>query len=1649
MFVNKSNISKAINCLCSSSANAIISQSKIKNPVLNRVLLRRLSSTPGTKDSLVSEPIFEAASIWENGEETLEDLGNRLLHPRLINALHNAKSNRLTKSIKPYRHQIDTWEAASKGFSCLVTSGTGSGKTECFMIPILDSLLKEQDEEILSGIRAIIIYPLNALIESQRERLDAWTSTLKDRVTYALYNGLTPEKEKNVNQNLGNAEIGDRQSIRKHAPSILITNVTMLEYLLLRKKDQPIIEQSQGLLRWIILDEAHNYVGAQAAEMALLLRRVRSAFGVDPEKVQVIATSATISENNKDTTETKLKDFIAALSGREKNNVRVIHGIKAEQNLPDPYEDTPLNISELTNQLPEYSWKVLAAHPRIQLLIKKMESNGLRLTEISNILFSTPEKTNEAQIILDIAAQSIEPQTRKLLLPWRAHIFHRSLGGISACIDPQCPYRDPEFLASEANWKFGAIWLTKRDLCECGAPTFELVFCTECGETYLVANRRKVNEEIFITPCHTLENNDYAIDEEPDGDLEDKITFQDKILLKSEEKFNYSSKNYFDIVSSKIYPEKSIKNIDLKLLPIRIIEFSEEISCCCTSKKNKLRPLYFSTPFFIGNTLPEILFHLSKPQKGSGLPMGGRRAITFSDSRQGVARLAAKLQQDSERMLTRSFIYHSVQEKENISEDEYQNLSKQLEILKRNPEIFKDIIEGIEKKVSIKKEPITWESLVEKFSNQSELQQFCTKVWEDRAWGGNDLARNPRDLAEMFLYRELFRRPRVQNNVETMGLAKLVFPGMEKLACSKQYKPKISEQLNITDDVWIGLAYAAIDLIFRNNFAINIKNYNLVRWINPKRPGCRSIFFHGKTTEENGISWPTSILKSKSGNIFQRILYHITKCNYNDPIEQDYIQQLLSALWSLIIATAACDCGRNAWKLDFSKGAIAQINKGWLCPITGRIWGYKIGAFSPTSLLYGKKITAINFPNLPVSNAMGLSDENTELVKNWCKENISVKSLRSQNIWTDIHDKISIYPPFIRAQEHSAQIERPILQHYESLFKEGKINLLNCSTTMEMGIDIPDVDLVVNSNVPPSISNYRQRVGRAGRRGEPWAFGVTFCRDLPLDQIVFKNPLNFLNSPIASPVVHLDSIPIVNRHIHAALLGHFIRSQDGIRITRSIGDFFGATDNIDEPITNNNSAQKFLDFLQDSNVFKEEKGIEQLIFGTSLEKEDFSKLLMETKNCFKKIFFDWCREHQILLELASRTTEKDVRKAFEYRAQHMRNEFFISEIARRGFTPSYGFPVDVVSFNHLSSYQQDIHKQKKIYSDSPSQGGTSRVLNIAIREYAPGAEIVIDGLVHKSEGLLPAWSTQLNNASKLEDFQIMWECKNCNNFGIERITQKIPSSCPKCGNHLIAFETVKPAGFIGGRAPHTGYERLNNIPYEMPHISAKTDWKSFWTPNIGQIRVDHKGYVISRSSGLYGYGYALCLCCGRAEAEIDEACDHEALKNHQPLAPIKPNQLVRGKCPGGTTHSKKIKRNIHLIHKMNTDVFEFQLFSTVSGSIAIALAAALREALAERIGIETKEIGISTTCGRHKTQNTAHSIFLFDKSVGGSGFASRLIDFEELKICLEKAEIRLDCKESCKYGCPMCILRADMNFMEEIPDRVGALKLIRSILTLN
>ena len=266
------------------ASRAVLSQLGFRNDPLRNHLRNQFERMAGSEGSFLADPVFEATFGWTLAETTLDALTGTLLHPDLVRALGNppsefAEEYTFSADRQPYQHQIEACETLLAGGpprSVLVTSGTGSGKTECFLWPILHDLATEAARSPipLTGVRALFLYPLNALIKSQRDRLVTWTEPFKGRVRFCLYNGNTPYQSPPKRDQLYTSEVLGRDVLRADPPPILVTNATMLEYLLVRADDRPILDASQGRLRWIVLDEAHTYMGSQAAEIALLLRRL-------------------------------------------------------------------------------------------------------------------------------------------------------------------------------------------------------------------------------------------------------------------------------------------------------------------------------------------------------------------------------------------------------------------------------------------------------------------------------------------------------------------------------------------------------------------------------------------------------------------------------------------------------------------------------------------------------------------------------------------------------------------------------------------------------------------------------------------------------------------------------------------------------------------------------------------------------------------------------------------------------------------------------------------------------------------------------------------------------------------------------------------------------------------------------------------------------------------------------------------------------------------------------------------------------------------------------------------------------------------------------------------------------------------------------
>lgn len=1611
-----------------SSAMGMTARARLASPGLNLWLARELAREPGTPGALICDPVIEIARTWKPADRPLSALAPGLLSPDLVAALDGASTSRMPAERPPYAHQLAAWQATlGREKSVLVTAGTGAGKTECFLIPVLQDALAHPRPG--GGVRAILLYPLNALIESQRDRLRAWAEGLGGRVRFALLNGDTPESERQASIRSDAVELRSRQAIRARPPEILVTNITMLEYLLLRSSDRPILQASQGALRWVVLDEAHSYAGSQAAEMALLLRRVRAAFGVMPGEVRMIATSATIGGEER--TAEKLAAFAAALAGQGTEQVAVIEGRERTPDLPPVGPDRPL----LADAAPE----ALAAHPRVQALRRTLSEAGRPLGEVARILIGDTGQRAAAAQLLDRLG-TVEWQGRPLL-PWRAHLFHRAQGGLWACADPICPHRAPELVAEGAGWPFGALHLSPRATCACGGQVYEVVACNDCGSVHLQGLAVR-GAQLRLLPPEPGEGDDFALDQDPDD--ETPAAPSGIAWLASAGQggglpgWLGTDGQWFDNA-----PPPGTSAIAARLLQTPV-----ERTCCARAGQAGLTGFRFGPAFLMGNGLSGLLEDLAPPDGRPALPAGGRRAISFSDSRQGVARLAAKLQQGAERDLTRAFLWHAVQEDRGRADPtRIAKLNEDIARLRAAGlnDIAEDKARELAELTGATAAPIPWGELVQGLADHEDLRSFAGEIWKGRTLGAG-LADDPAKLAEMFLYRELFRRPRVQNNPETLGLLRLSFPALEERA-RLSVPPAPLREAGIDSKGWAGLSHAAVDLVFRNNFAIHLENRNLARLINPRQPGIRSIF--ARRMDRDGVRTPDAIFwpgPRVTGSRIVQIVYALIGGSPDSRTDQDRAGELLDALWQLIAGTAARDTGAGAWRLDFCRAAVARLDHAFLCPVTRRPYSYSLSGRSPNDP--ARAMEPVALPRLPVANRGGLGRDQAAEVAHWCQTDPAVGALRTRGLWTDLHDRLAAFPPYVRAQEHSAQISRPTLQRYEQAFAEGRINLLNCSTTMEMGVDLADVRLVVNANVPPSLASYRQRAGRAGRRGEPFAFTMTYCRDLPLDRRAFDNPATWLNRPIVAPRVWFDSPALVRRHVNAAILTAWLAARGGTDVTGSIGAFLGAGQSADRPVEDGAAADAFLADLDAGWAEGLSEALQDLLAGTVLTGQGTGALGAQSRAVFEALVAGWRREHLTLLQAAAAAAERESRQAQELRAKRLAGEFLLGELARRGFTPAYGFPTDVVTFQNLRHRAAEAEQGESRFL----RGTASRALDQALREYVPGAELVIDGLVHRSAGILPAWEAG-TDASGLEDLRSLWSCPTCRAFDW---APAAPESCPRCGHAPIdTRRCLRPAGFLGDEPAHVGYENLSHVAANPPRLSAHGgDWVAL-AEGAGRMRADPDGRLAVTTAGPQGGGFAVCLDCGRAHPMETPppglpAVLPDPIRRHAPLMLRRGLSRTRdGLCPA-SDNPARIQRNLHLAQVVRTDVWEWQL-TAASGDIpttepaARALAAALREALTERLGVEPPEVVPSAAPSVGPSGEACLSAFLHDRAAGGAGLSARMAEPEVLAAAVARAAELLDCPEACRRGCPACILRPDLNTRDLVLDRAGGLLLARNL----
>ncbi|WP_313489281.1 DEAD/DEAH box helicase [Stutzerimonas nitrititolerans] len=1655
------------------------------NPQLRQFLHDQLTAAPGTPGSWLADLVFEPTFSWQESAETMSSLaGGNMLHQRLARAMESppkdlAQEYAFPGNRHPFTHQLAAWEILNRvePQSLVVTSGTGSGKTECFLVPVLNQLAKEIDAgEDPEGVRAVFIYPLNALINSQQNRLDAWTDGFGGQIRHCLYTGAL-ENERRDRDQLYDGQVINRKSLRASPPQLLVTNATMLEYMLIRKDDEPILQKSAGKLRWIILDEAHTHIGSQAAEMALLLRRVMLAFQVKPQNVRFVATSATFGSDAQ--TIESLRTFLADIGGVDPQQVHVVQGhrdIPALLNAtPDAEHDTPEAIGtiEAEQEQSALRYQRLEASPTARRLRALFMPDGqVKPQSLQGLIRESGLPPAQVLAWLDLLSDTKNAEGLSFL-PLRAHLFHNVIPAIRACVDRNCSHKAGTAL-EHADWPFGMAYLEERTHCRCGAPLMPLVSCEECNESFLQA---ATTSHGMLIDQSQQQVDEFSLDEEPtdtDEPAEDSALLSQTLI--TNRPVNHSYPEFLDRTSQRLMFDGP-KNDYIELQVFR--SQKNECPCCGATVQGRslLRPARIGTPFTLSTVIGTLLEFCPPDPMPTGKPFQGRKLISFTDSRQGTARIAVKLQQDSERNRIRGLVYRRLLQAspvDNLSEQEQQELQalQSLDAAQGLPAALKERLVRLQDRRAGIPLPgeISWTDMANHLGGTPELQMGMLDYYNNLApntFGKQDSVA----LANMLLAREFYRRPKRANSLETLGLVQVCYPKLASITSKPMAWPA-----HLDIESWRTYLKVLLDFFVRENTILNIDK----RWqsligarISPKWAVAPVLGKKPEKLQSRFARWPA--VNTVNGIQSRAILLLCKAFNWSPAVHQDQIDSILGDAWRVLTQQVKLLTSfGDGYQLDLKDLSFRLPETVYLCPVSRRFIDTSFEQLSPYTPRTDRdmvvKVTPYTLPRPPEPLLHVPGDEGLLAIRDWLNNEPRVQQLRKDALWSDVMDLVIEGGNYFRAAEHSAQQPKNKLDSYEGLFKTGKLNLLSCSTTMEMGVDIGGISVVAMNNVPPHPANYLQRAGRAGRRREGRSLALAVCKNTPHDQSVFNNPLWPFNTPMRMPKVSLQSPELVQRHVNAWLLSHWLKHVAAAQEIKSMtaGAFF-----LDGEMPMS-LAQRFCLWCDNQAVDTEMlvgQALKDITRRSILDTAPQPELIKRASSRLAEIMQVWRQEHSAshaqLLQIADKKAAAS--RAMEAQLSRIEKEYLLSELADRRFLPGYGFPTDIVSFDNrcMQTLKQE-EGDKREDNRARYRSLASRDRITGLREYAPGAELVMDGLVYKSSGITLNWHAPASaeNVKELQLFKKAWYCSKCG-ASESAINPGLELNCQECGAPIERDNTreyLVPAGFAVDffDEPHNDISRLQYIPVKAPWLNVPANWVCLVNPALGQFRASQQAHLFNYTSGANQQGFAICLECGKAEPMLSHP-DASAPANEQYLPAIfrqkaQHRRLRGGKsddgeniCPG-SHNSWKIKRGptpdkgIHLGHDSLTDALELVLRNPSSGELlndditAYSIAVALREAIAAELGIQTEELG----CASHPIKiddKPTRAIRVFDLRSGGytTQAAERLNDAS----LWQRVITRLD-SCNCAHACQRCLLSFDTRFEAERLDRHAALAWINS-----
>ena len=1593
-----------------------------------------------TMNELVNGAFLEKSQIYEAGE-SVETLPLQKETRQTINRKLNGRNL--------YRHQTDAIKQILRGENTVVATGTSSGKTLCFQMPILDDLLRDSS----AGLRAIIIYPLNALVNDQ---LEEWGKILSayPQITFARFTGQTPndykdfvslltrsieakyedsqqtEKDRAIDEELKKQltnipvnQLKHREEIRANPPNILVTNFSMLEYLLERPIDDSIFRNAR--LKFLVLDEVHAYRGVQATEIGFLVRRLKDRLAV--KDLTCVATSATLGKRDDAESEEKVRQFVSRLFDGEFAKPNPIYGTPATPELLQPsFCPTPkkyLAAAELLRKtLPITQQKTLETEKYIEaaeVLRKNNEKAAIahldpnqtandlaellrhdeNLFKLRSEILRAPIKLDDAakrlwinepnaapglQALLEIIARAKSDGANEDLLPTRLHYFVKSQDGLYICLHENCPAR----IDGKA-----AYFVSRRH------DNVEEGFCPEC---WLKNQRSMLVEVMTCRKCGHLYGAMQDLGPKKwqaveDGNAEKQAQFDD---FSTELGWGAESFwSYFSVANDLPFPDEEIfddEESDTPTFAPSVLDWCVECgkkssqgganSCGCPKPHLRKIRIFHRQCQHKDKLLIEDLERSDKKllsacpnchaRNTSGLePL---RRFQESDDQTGMAMAIplshfqvtpnAETITQPRKLLCftdnrqRAAAFPALLEEETFTHDLGRKI---LEILNATDD-----------------QRIGLEALGKELANRTneDNENFDSKLFlptsrfPDKPLNSDE--KKNLWLSETFAY---FGVPdSARESIEDLGLAVVEYE--IKNSELDEFRRIIGENIFLPGEANAALQTLLAHLRHRKAFTLppgKVANDDLAFGL-----VIADIYF-AETSQNKTEGW---LPKNKNrDNYITDYLRRLRGLS----VDETYI--LAEKIWEFLTDNYLLTRSKknsDLKKLDHERLYLTKTKQRVVCNRCGIV-----SAFSAKNVCPRKSCVG-------VLEEKPFDAENKNLIARW------VSGQGEPQFYT------------LKSEEHTAQIDKNYAKQIEDEFRaESGINLLSSTTTFEMGINIGDLQKVLLRNAPPTSANYIQRVGRAGRGRDKNAICVTLCKRTKYDADAWENPSErLMTGEISPPTVFIKNRFIAQRHFNAVVFALFLREKlinekalREIKQKTPLAPFLALENRASIPAgwLKFYPPDAFLDFP----LWLGEQA-ENDVFTTDAKKDllfavgDFARGKSQANKMFGELVKNIGGELGALLEERKRLQVLGYDNSADKISKSIKNLLesdVIAVLAKRGFLPRYAFPLDVVNLEtSLNRWAGD------------SDVTLSRDRALAIAEFAPGSQVIARKKIFTSAGLYIAGRedkpTRLYYA----------KCPNCAQIKTAQIAKDLEKDCEVCGKNVTrqhVKEFIEPNAFtikIGEKETRSQRHRRSSFVRQRPSLTHFIDVvreSDFEDYGLFKIALKDDGKLFRYNLGRKNEGFVVCDKCGFSVFKKN----YKPSQNHDRLLNI-----------GDTKECD----NKNLMGKFKGLAFghQFESFCLVvrpqekitNPELSVSLAYALHKGLCRVLETETSDIGVSgrAVTNRQSTNADENTEFVFfDKTPGGAGFVKEAkanwnkIIAETLQICS-----CCNCEKAC-YNC--------------------------------